>query len=80
MTVTVFSKPACVQCDATYRALDKKGIEYNSVDISQDAEALAYVQAAGALAAPFVEAKFEDGSVRSWAGFKPEEIMALASA
>lgn len=80
MTVTVFSKPACVQCDATYRALDNKGIEYSSVDISQDAEALAYVQAAGALAAPFVEAKFPDGSVRTWAGFKPDEIMALASA
>src|SRR5690606_35206648 len=31
--VTVYSKPACVQCDATYRALDKKGIEYTVVDI-----------------------------------------------
>ena len=23
MTVTVYTKPACVQCNATYRALDK---------------------------------------------------------
>ena len=37
MTVTVYTKPACVQCNATYRALDKKGIAYQSVDISQDA-------------------------------------------
>jgi glutaredoxin len=22
-TVTVYTKPACVQCDATYKALDK---------------------------------------------------------
>ena len=40
MTVTVYTKPACVQCNATYRALDKKGIAYQSVDISQDPAAL----------------------------------------
>ena len=27
MTVTVYTKPSCVQCAATYRALDSKGIE-----------------------------------------------------
>ena len=26
MTVTVYSKPACVQCTATYRALDRIGV------------------------------------------------------
>ena len=26
MAITVFSKPACVQCDATYRSLDKLGL------------------------------------------------------
>ncbi|HET6268511.1 MAG TPA: glutaredoxin domain-containing protein, partial [Arthrobacter sp.] len=35
MNVTVYTKPACVQCNATYRALDKKGITYQSVDITQ---------------------------------------------
>ncbi|HLS24391.1 MAG TPA: glutaredoxin family protein, partial [Beutenbergiaceae bacterium] len=40
MSITVFSKPACVQCDATYRALNKHGLEYTIVDISADAEAL----------------------------------------
>ena len=25
--ITVYTKPACVQCNATYRALTKKGIE-----------------------------------------------------
>lgn len=32
--VTVYSKPSCVQCNATYRALDKAGITYSIVDIS----------------------------------------------
>ncbi len=54
--VTVYSKPACVQCDATYRALDKKGIEYSVVDISTDGDALERVRALGYLQAPVVVA------------------------
>ena len=27
MTITVYSKPSCVQCAATYRALDKLGFD-----------------------------------------------------
>jgi glutaredoxin-like protein NrdH len=30
--VTIYTKPACVQCNATYRALDKQGIAYETVD------------------------------------------------
>ena len=40
MAITVYTKPSCVQCNATYRALDKKRYQYNKVDISQDAAAL----------------------------------------
>jgi len=28
MSITVYSKPRCPQCDATYRALDKQGVSY----------------------------------------------------
>jgi glutaredoxin-like protein NrdH len=62
----VYSKPACVQCDATYRALEKKGIEYTVVDISIDDDALERVRALGFLQAPVVVAGEE-----SWAGFRP---------
>ncbi len=75
MSITVYSKPACVQCDATYRALDKKGIEYSVVDISQDAEAFELVRALGYLQAPVVVA-----GDTSWAGFRPDQINALADA
>ena len=34
MTITVYSKPACVQCNATYRALDKLDADYTVVDIT----------------------------------------------
>ena len=33
-TVTVYTKPACVQCNATYKALDKQGVDYAVVDIT----------------------------------------------
>lgn len=75
MSVTVYSKPACVQCTATYRALDKKGVDYTVVDISQDAEAYAMVQELGYLQAPVVVA----GDTH-WAGFSPDKINNLAAA
>ena len=28
MNITVYTKPACVQCNATYKALEKQGIAY----------------------------------------------------
>ncbi|MFC4554830.1 glutaredoxin-like protein NrdH [Georgenia faecalis] len=73
MSITVFSKPACVQCDATYRALDKHGLTYEVVDISTDVEALQTVKALGYLQAPVV---FADGD--HWSGFRPDKIRALA--
>lgn len=36
MTVTIYTKPACMQCNATHRALDKAGIDYTTVDITED--------------------------------------------
>ena len=36
MSITVYSKPSCVQCNATYRALTKKGIDYTVVDVIED--------------------------------------------
>ena len=73
MNVTVYTKPACVQCNATYRALDKKGIAYQSVDMSQDAEALERVRAMGYMQAPVVITDADH-----WSGFRPDKIEELA--
>ncbi|MCG7423160.1 MULTISPECIES: glutaredoxin-like protein NrdH [Micrococcus] len=73
MTVTVYTKPACVQCNATYRALDKKGIAYETVDMSQDPEALDRVRALGFMQAPVVITDTD-----SWSGFRPDKIAELA--
>ncbi len=75
MAITVFSKPACVQCDATYRQLNKLGLDYTIVDITQDSDALASVRALGYQQAPVV---FAGGD--HWSGFRPDKIKALAAA
>ncbi|MGO2660501.1 glutaredoxin-like protein NrdH [Mycetocola reblochoni] len=73
MTITVYTKPSCVQCNATYRALDSKGIEYDILDLSQDEQALEDVKALGYLQAPVVITG-ED----HWSGFRPDKIEELA--
>ena len=74
MTITVYSKPNCVQCTVTYRALDKSGIDYSTIDVSVDTEALAQVKALGYAQAPVVVVG-ED----HWSGFRPDKIKALAA-
>ncbi len=74
MTITVYSKPRCVQCDATYRALDRHGVEYRKVDVSADAEALTYILGLGYQQAPVVVAGEEH-----WSGFRPDRLSAVAA-
>ena len=73
MVVTVYTKPQCVQCNMTYRALDAKGINYHKVDITEDDRALAKVKSLGYMQAPVVIAGEDHLS-----GFQPDRINALA--
>ena len=75
MAITIYSKPNCVQCTATYRALDKAGLSYETIDISLDAQALEQVKSLGYAQAPVVVAG-ED----HWSGFRPDKIKTLALA
>jgi glutaredoxin-like protein NrdH len=71
---TVYVKPSCVQCEMTKRYLDKNGIAYNTVDITQDSEALEMVLGMGFSSAPVV---ISDAG--SWAGFQPDKLNLLAA-
>ncbi|MDN3712999.1 glutaredoxin-like protein NrdH [Paracoccus cavernae] len=73
MTITVYSKPACVQCTATTRALDAKGLSYDIIDLTQDEAAMEKVTALGYRQAPVVIAGDEH-----WAGFRPDMIGRLS--
>jgi glutaredoxin-like protein NrdH len=67
--ITVYTKPACVQCNATYRALDNCHAEYDVVDLSVDDEARDYVMSLGYLQAPVVVVGTDH-----WSGFRPDRI------
>ena len=74
MTITVYTKPSCVQCRATYHALDSKGLSYNVLDLTEDDAAMDMVKALGHLQAPVVITDDDH-----WSGFRPDKIAALAA-
>ena len=73
--ITVYTKPACVQCNATFRALDKAGVDYAKVDITVDSDARDYVMGLGYLQAPVVVAGGQHSS-----GFRPDRIAEVSKA
>lgn len=73
MSVTVYTKPSCVQCDQTKRFLDKVNIPYDTIDITENQEAFDKVISMGFKAAPVV---ITDND--SWAGFNPAKLTKLA--
>ncbi|MBT1172176.1 glutaredoxin family protein [Bifidobacterium sp. MA2] len=73
MTVTVFTKPRCPQCDATKRQLAKLGIPFETVDLSENPSTLEQLQAAGFRQAPVVITPDN-----SWTGYRPDLIRELA--
>lgn len=70
--ITVYSKSACTQCEATKRALRRAGVSFQEVDLTQDADALAYVQMLGYAQAPVVVAGDDH-----WSGYRPDRIADL---
>jgi glutaredoxin-like protein NrdH len=72
MSITVYSKPACVQCTATTRALAAKGLSYELVDLTLDEAAMERVTGLGYRQVPVVMAGDDH-----WAGFRPDKIAAL---
>lgn len=73
--VKVYSKPSCVQCNATYRSLDAAGIEYEVIDASQSLEATEKLRALGYMQAPVVITENDH-----WCGFRPDKIAELKGA
>ena len=80
MSITVLSKPACQPCVATYRALNKAGLEYASADLSEDPDALALAHSLGHQQSPVVVIRDDSGKiVDHWSGFRPDRLKALAA-
>jgi glutaredoxin-like protein NrdH len=81
MKVTVYSTPDCVQCQTTKRTLDRFHISYDSIDLSQNPDAMELVQSLGYTQAPVVIVTHGDTTL-SWSGFrlgKLEHLKTLAN-
>lgn len=74
MKITVYSTPNCSQCRMTYKALERAGIAYEVIDLSQDADKLEELRQQGFMQAPIVMAGTE-----TWSGFRPDKISTLAA-
>jgi glutaredoxin-like protein NrdH len=72
MSTIIYTKPACVQCQATKREFDKFGLDYDFVDITADPSARDLVLSLGYLSAPVVVS-----AAGHWSGFRPDRIKAL---
>ena len=72
MSVTIYTLPACVQCDTSKRMMNRLGIEYKEIDMSKDEAAVEYVKELGYTAAPIIV----NGSTH-WSGFRMEMINGL---
>ncbi|MEA9391418.1 glutaredoxin-like protein NrdH [Acerihabitans sp. TG2] len=73
MTITVYTKPDCVQCHATCRALTRKGIGYRLVNLLADKQGLEHVKSLGYQQVPVVQTATDH-----WCGFRPDKINQLA--
>jgi len=72
--VTVYTLPACVQCDSTKKFLKRNLIEYTEIDISKDQEALQKIRDLGFTQAPVVQFGEE-----TWSGFRFDRLNKIAA-
>lgn len=77
MRVTLYSKPACVQCTATKRDLDEKEIPYALIDLTKDQAAFDYVTGLGHRSAPVVVVERNGTMSAHWSGFDTGQLGAL---
>jgi glutaredoxin-like protein NrdH len=79
INITVYTLPNCVQCNQTKRELDKKGLTYNTVDLTTNEEAYNNItNNLGYKSAPVVIVTDETGeTIEHWSGFQPEKLRGI---
>jgi glutaredoxin-like protein NrdH len=71
-TIRVFTQPSCQPCRAVKRWLDKRGISYETVDITQSPQDAEAIRALGYTATPVTVVSTGDPETDlHWAGFHP---------
>lgn len=77
MNVTVYTQPMCQPCRLTGMKLKQRNIDYTSIRLDLNDEALDRVRSLGYASAPVVVVELGDGASWSWQGYRPSEIEKL---
>lgn len=79
-SVTVYSKPGCVQCRFTVKELVAKGVPHTVIDVTKDADARKHLEDLGLRTMPVVEIQHQDGKPERWFGLKVDKLRGLQHA
>lgn len=75
MTIVVYTKPNCIQCEWTKRRLAADGIAFQAIDVTEDSDAMAKAERLSATLGrqmPIVVA-----GDQAWSGFRDDLIRKL---
>lgn len=72
LTTTIYSKPACVQCEATKRKAKALELDFRVIDVTEDPQALERIKSLGYLQAPVVVTDNDH-----WSGYRPDKLEGL---
>ncbi|MFA5605903.1 glutaredoxin domain-containing protein [Mycolicibacterium goodii] len=70
MTITMYTKPGCVQCRATARQFQKCGVTIQTIDVTAHPEAAQLLDDLGYRSLPVVMTT--DG--QHWSGHRPDRV------
>lgn len=74
LKVTLYSKTVCNQCTITARLLRERNVEFTTINVEHDAEALERVTALGYKQAPVVVIDGPFGDIEHWSGLNPGKV------
>ena len=74
MSIIIYTRNDCVQCHATKRAMESRGVAFEMVNVDQVPEAADTLRKQGFRQLPVVVA-----GETSWSGFRPDMINRLSA-
>ncbi|WP_414164584.1 glutaredoxin-like protein NrdH [Superficieibacter sp. BNK-5] len=75
MRIIIYTRNDCVQCHATKRAMESRGLAFEMVNLDVDTNEIETLRAQGYRQLPVVIA-----GETSWSGFRPDMINRLSAA
>lgn len=76
MEITVYTKQNCPACTATKKAMDRAGLDYEVIDVTNSPTRQQAIRERGFRSMPFVEV-VDGEEYRAWEGFRPDLIKQL---